>query len=791
MSDETQNSGKDLLSGLLNDIVGSDKTQQSSTDHISQTISDILSDYNLSTDLSFIEKIATMKFDKRDKDFNFSEVPNELQDAAFLPVNTLADISLRQDIDLVVSQLPEWYRAVQVTRDTICESDIVNGKLSRDIKFDNTNLSEDENSNTMSKIEDTEERLELHSIIKNHLVYDTAMYGEGYIYVIPYSKVFDDLYKYRVNNKTNKGNSSTLNMFDTSSVLNGYGYGESVEIKLSDTIKVVSESNVDKIKNEKPNTNIFTESELIEIRDNYYKSNEIDRNDAADKTEVNDDIDVMIKNITNNIRYIESDIALPVIEESGHDLMSAYNEKYKNSQNQTTYVSEVDTFFEQAIQNSDIGNIDKNLSKIKGVYIKPLPPTKLIPIRVDRNIIGYYYISDGTRPEEAGDRKNSGLGGYTLKSPSVGYDTFSPDKMFCDKLANKIINNFDLKFMRDNTALHREIVAILQSHKFNEAMLRFVFIPAEHVICTAINKDGMGKGHSMLEPGLVKARMYMFLELYSMLYQINNSQLRVYNLRSSGMDNNYDALVKQIMRKFSARRVTANDIFNYRGGSSMSKINGCSELVMPVGTDDRAPVSIEKVDSADSPINTELLDRIQHSAINAQPVPSSMLLGGMSELEFSKEIETANTLMNSFISSCKIDLNPGITKLYRLCLRWETDIDPNIIKNLKYSFRMQSAKYLSVTSEMLQNFNATVELQVQTFLTKEETKGSSEDGSGDSDVVREFKKRLIAKYLPIDVDEVERIADEARIAAHKKQLDQGTTQENLLDDEASQEGGEF
>ena len=157
-------------------------------------------------------------------------------------------------------------------------------------------------------------------------------------------------------------------------------------------------------------------------------------------------------------------------------------------------------------------SIGYQFENIKGVYIKILPATKLIPIRIDRTVIGYYYISDLTRPEEAGQRKNSGLTGYTLRSPSVRYDSFSPDKMFCEKLASKIINNFDIKFMKDNLALHQQIVSILETHRFNDSMMRFIFIPAENVVQCTINKDGAGKGHSMLEPGLVTARMYMFLK---------------------------------------------------------------------------------------------------------------------------------------------------------------------------------------------------------------------------------------------------------------------------------------
>jgi hypothetical protein len=95
----------------------------------------------------------------------------------------------------------------------------------------------------------------------------------------------------------------------------------------------------------------------------------------------------------------------------------------------------------------------------------------------------------------------------------------------------------------------------------------------------------------MLEPGLVTARMYMFLKLYSLLYQINNSMVRVYNVRMSGLDKDYKKIVNETMRKFAARRVTVNDIFNYR--SSMTKVSGFSEMIMPMGAGDQAPITNE------------------------------------------------------------------------------------------------------------------------------------------------------------------------------------------------------
>jgi len=195
---ETNNSKEqDLIKGLMLDV-GIDE-ELVTKDEIVDTISNILKEYNLSTDMSFVEKLASLKLGSDGEKIDISGLPSDLKDAAFLPVNTIADIALRQDLDLIISQIPEWYTAIQITRDAICEADLADGRLSRSIIFDRANLSQDEQDNIMAKVEQVEDKLKLHSIIKNHIVFDVIHYGESYIYNIPYAKVFEDLYKYRLN----------------------------------------------------------------------------------------------------------------------------------------------------------------------------------------------------------------------------------------------------------------------------------------------------------------------------------------------------------------------------------------------------------------------------------------------------------------------------------------------------------------------------------------------------------------------------------------------------------------
>ena len=828
MANENGYSSDQLIDDILFDLTGQEGPVSKET--LQQTITGILKDHNLSTNADFIEKVAKLKFTNNGKteEVAIEALPTELKEAAFLPVNTIAEIALRQDLDMVISQIPEWFTALTVTRDAVCEADVVTGKLSRTITFDHEKEDSTEVQNTMSTIEEVEERLDLHSIIKNHCVFNTLEYGEGYAYVIPYAKVFEDLYKYRLSNGNSPNSSmhSTANMFDTSPVLSGMGYSESaVEVTLRDKIieEAVTEQRKeeerkahDKMRNRTYKRNnigdvyteqadisiseqLFTESEVMNLypladpmpaNELAFANNEQARENITKKEKEKHmtEFDRIIEDITHNIRYISEDIALPVIEESAHDLRAAYETKYNNVYDDK-YMQEMTNFFTEVMDDDGDSGISKEFRNIKGVYIRILPATKLIPIRIDRIVIGYYYISDLTRPEQAGERRNSGLSGYTLKSPSIGYDQFSPDQMFCERLANKIINNFDLKFMHDNASLYQQIVAILEQHKFNESMLRFVFIPAEHVQQFTINKDGIGKGHSMLEPGLVTARMYMFLKLYSILYQINNSQIRVYNVRQSGMDKNYRQFIQTIMKKFADRRITASDIFNYR--SSIPKVSGSSELILPMGTSDKPPVTFETIEAASAPINNDLLENLKNEAINATPVPSAMVQGAMSELDFAKEVELANTRFMSMVSSYKIDFNNDITKMYRKILRWETDIDPQLLKTLRFSLQMPTAKTLSVTSDMIGNFNSLKDLIFEIFLTKAEQK-EKEGDTENNGVVREYAKLLLEKFIPgLDVDTLQEMADQARKKANDNKLKMANSEENILGTQAAENEGEL
>ena len=84
------------------------------------------------------------------------------------------------------------------------------------IEFDRTTLENTDSESIMKKIEEVEDRLDMHSVVKDQFVFNTVIYGEGPRYCVPYSKVFSDLYNYKMKQGViEKGHSAVSPMIDT------------------------------------------------------------------------------------------------------------------------------------------------------------------------------------------------------------------------------------------------------------------------------------------------------------------------------------------------------------------------------------------------------------------------------------------------------------------------------------------------------------------------------------------------------------------------------------------------
>ena len=81
-------------------------------------------------------------------------------------------------------------------------------------------------------------------------------------------------------------------------------------------------------------------------------------------------------------------------------------------------------------------------SEIKGCYIKYLDRLRMLPIRMDRRVIGYYYATT-TMDLQTNSANPNGI-------IDLSYQNYVKDRRMVDELANLIIRSFDKKMLEKN-----------------------------------------------------------------------------------------------------------------------------------------------------------------------------------------------------------------------------------------------------------------------------------------------------------------------------------------------------
>lgn len=741
MPDKITSNIIDPLSTSIADDVGNmhEDELESIASSFDKTLADALRVFNSNAfdDDGFIKKMRDLDIgDKSDKNI-MKNVLNNLR-SDYVNVETLnhSELLLRRDMENICTQMPEMREVINVIRDAIIECNVSTGDVSRSLVFEN----HENDAAYESQVKEIEKFHDLPMAIKNFIVPKGLMQGEMYIQVVPYRKLFAELEALH-----DAKHGSTRNMNTTT------GFRESVPNTVMDGFKkskdLFSDTNVKTLlESASYGTKVDTSDE--------YKMENSDNNKPIKADVISKDA---IGGILKNIKVCNgsSIMAEEMGEEGFKELLlkeyKGYSESIKNntSTSKDTHFSESMSF--NKVTNGVFGDIDQDVvdvseySKIKGCYLKYLDGLKLVPIRMDRRVVGYYYIST-TMDLQTNSANPNGI-------VDLSYQHYTQDKNLVDNLANMIIKSFDKKFLDRNIKLKSEIAEIIMAHKFSEGKLSFIYIPENEVVRIIINEDENGRGHSVLEPTMFPARMYLMLTMYNMLYTLNNNTTRIHYLKSSGLNKDYAAQIQRKMRKFQSRRITIDDIYSYSG--VLNKVGGMGEMVLPSGRNDYKALETDTIEAVQNPINMEFLEQQRREAISGTGVPHLMMINAIDEADFAKTLEMANARFLSTVSSYKIDYNKGLTKLYQKLMQYSTDFEADIIQSFRFQFNAIKQQELVITAEMINNFNSMVEVVASLYYSKSDL----EDEKGNpTPKMMHLRRELAKEYLPqLDFDKLEEI----------------------------------
>ena len=535
---------------------------------------------------------------------------------------------LFQDLEIITEQLVELNEAINTTRDDIVASDDVGSEISRSLSFSADGKDSDKYDELIEEVKDIEKKYGLNYMVREHIVPKTLKYGEYYVYIIPERTLFEN--------------------------------GQKRKIEMTSGAVV-----------ETTEANTFLESLKL------------------DKDHKDIKADDMMSYISENIKINNSDMPLPILENTNYmgamkdleDFNSLSNllKKQKNKKDN----KDKDNGFSSLGFSDGVKSFKMDdWSNVKGCYIKLLDPKKVIPVKLLNYTIGYYYIHDA----EMDVTNHHCNHGHRFSSVMSNVTNKPEDKQsLISNIANAIVRSFDKKYLADNPEFKELIINSLMYNEMYKKKLHFQFIPGDHICRFSINEDENGNGQSMLYKSLFYAKLYLSLLVFNMITYLTKSQDTIVTyVKTSGIDKNMVNKTMDLARQWKAKQIGIGDLMDY--SSIYSKIGTGRDLFIPEGESGERGLSWDVIQGQDVNMQNELMEQLKEAFINGTGVPS-VIMNYINEADFAKTLVMANAKQIRRVMMYQDNFNEDLTEMYQKILYYCTEIDVSDISNFTYTLQ--------------------------------------------------------------------------------------------------------
>lgn len=747
--------GKDLISSILQNTYKTDTRNKKEIERISHTVDEILSEEMkdiksfASEDIStFLLKTLTENRNSKssssayktlnDKNLTLEDLFNgEDNNDIFTTFNERYknEALLMEDLDTITSQLIELDEAINTTRDAIVTADDLGSVLSRSLTID-TLAQENEIDEYINVIKDVEDELNLHQKIKNHIVPKTLKYGKYYVYIIPQSKLFQNFQKDKLKKRKIVFESSEAKEMD-----------EALDIVLEE-MKLVS------VNDEPPNIGFSKPHKQKETPEKHELKEFI--TEFCDSIDVNND-DIPLPLLENaDIALAEEDLKKFSTEFKA--AVERENQRIKEEEeNRNVYTSLDGVLGIKQKNEKKEGQKLEDFTFVKDCYIKLLDPKRVIPVRMMEYTIGYYYIYDSVDPTL---KKNNNFGSrfttnFNIQNLTEGTGT----KNVLNIIAEKIVKNFDKKYLQNNEKFKDAILNALMYYKQYNKSMHFQFIPADSICEFKVNEDENGEGVSMISKSLFYAKLYLSLLLYSILmYMSKSSDTRIYYVKNSGIDTNYTNKVMELARDIKSKQIKFTDLLSYN--SMISKIGAGKEIFMPVGKSGERGIEFDILAGQDIRLQDDLMEMLKQGYINGTGVPS-VIMNYINEADYAKTLVMANAKYLSRVLNYQIDFNESITRMYRMILNCTTSLPASVINGVQFKFLVPKSLANTNFTDLVQYGDNIIDF-ITRYLFGENSEQTEYDNKT-KDIVRKKLAKEVLPFLPWEM--IEDSYKEARLEA--------------------------
>lgn len=626
---------------------------------------------------------------------------------------------LDREIDTVCKYMPKLDEALDIKKDNVLSADHFNDDAVRisienvsgtGIKNDNTNKSEADGSD----LELFARKYDLEAF-RNELYSKTAKYGEQFVYIVPYKRALEKLI----------ARTDGASLLSEEGILTEESINEGLQ-SINETISFrYTDTDESKLKS-------FGAQDLYDLSESTLSDASLEGLKSSNIEYSGLDIEInktgVIPGIIAqecNMRRIFSETVSLFGEES---LGSARNAYLSNS----LYFKNINKKLKKAAQGGTLEGPtsladdglkdldeptkanDAEQLEIPGAVFEILEHDRVKPIYINNTCLGYYYIEmndpNGGNAEEQ-MTFTSTLGGMrprrTARENEANGGTSTQDNEVLMKIARKIAQRIDKKFINSNQDIAKEIYTVLKYNADNNGKttkLRISFIPPSDIIHSyfELNKK-THRGVSDIVKSLFPAKLYTCLYISNTIALLTRGyDKRLYHVKQT-IDTNITSVLLNVINQIKRSNFNLRQIENMN--NIMNVTGRFNDLVIPQNANGESPVSFEIMPGQNVEVKTEFMNMLEEMAVNQTGVSLEMVNSRyqestathltMSNARFLIKVYARQKLYEPILSAI-------YTKLYQYEYNTNSIVKVELPPPIMLNFT-NTSQILSMSQELIQN----------------------------------------------------------------------------------------
>ena len=552
---------------------------------------------------------------------------------------------LLKDYEIIKRCIPQIHRVINIIRNNIISPDSMGSNNILGISIPEGTSQSDE-----KKIRDIVDKYELNQKIQDDIIIDYLIASVKYLTVVPYSIIPDMLYK-DPDDQTNKkvvSINECIERFDNLT---------------KNDIKPLSEA-----------AGYSNTSELMPIMESVFDKNYME-NDNISQT--NSDILSYINFQLNDIEFVNGGLAYykNAILNEAVNILSTDDKELKSMKNIINKVQKESGKLKNFINDSDIateGLIDTKTYKdikrsvnFRGAHIEYLPASRTISFKLRDTVVGYFYVEDRIDPNKTNNNAMSIMdkinASVYIKNTKVNRSK-EVEEVIVRNISEKLVKAVNGKFINDNYNDMDIIYEFVKANELYKKPKRVVFFHPDD-ICEFRRADG-----SIMKNCMFYAKLVILNLLSNILAKVTRGSDRNLYFVKTGLTTDIEGSVNDTIRAIKQNQIrysdigTINEIFNIVGSNV--------DVFMPVSVDGERPIETETISGQNIDMNEDFINFLIKSIVQSFGVPASMV-EEFDSVDFAKTISMSNLEMAKAVYDSQIELNPDLTKMFRLLVKYE------------------------------------------------------------------------------------------------------------------------